>query len=197
MKIKTFLLSITLYFCFLNGHSQDEVRVPTTPTTPTTTSINHKEEPKMFDTFKDRLYVGGNVGASFGSITYISLQPILGCQINKKFSVGVGATYNYYSQNFGGSKFVSTIYGGNAFARYMILDYLFAQAGWDKLSVPDYFSPNINSRRWVDNILVGGGYRQAFSDKGAFVAAIFYNINQNDYSPYQNPIIQIGFNIGL
>lgn len=194
MKIKTLLLSITLYFCFLNGHSQDEVRVPTTPTT---TSINNKEEPKMFDSFKDRLFVGGNVGASFGSTTYISLQPILGCQINKKFSVGIGATYNYYSVNYAGTKYVSTIYGGNAFARYMILDNLFAQVGWDKLSVPDYTTTNINARRWVDNILIGGGYRQAFSDNGAFVAAIFYNINHSDYSPYSNPIIQIGFNIGL
>jgi hypothetical protein len=79
----------------------------------------------------------------------------------------------------------------------MILDNLFAQVGWDKLSVPDYTSININSRRWVDNILIGGGYRQAFSDKAAFVAAIFYNINNGPNSPYQNPIIQIGFNIGL
>ena len=69
--------------------------------------------------------------------------------------------------------------------------------GWDRLSVPDFFSPVKNSRVWVDNILVGGGYRQAFSERGSFVAAIFYNINQSPLSPYPNPIIQVGFNVGL
>jgi hypothetical protein len=76
----------------------------------------------------------------------------------------------------------------------MILDNVFAQVGWDKLSVVRDFT---NERIWVDNLLIGAGYRQAFSDKGAFVAAIFYNVNQGPNSPYQNPIIQIGFNIGL
>jgi hypothetical protein len=191
MKIKFVVITLMMCFCLLTGQAQDEVRVPTTPTT---SSVNRNEAPKDFETFKERIYVGGNVGASFGSVTYISLQPLIGCRINKKLSVGVGGTYNYYSQTYAGAHYVSTVYGANAFARYMILDNVFAQVGWDKLSVVRDFT---NERIWVDNLLIGAGYRQAFSDKGAFVAAIFYNVNQGPNSPYQNPIIQIGFNIGL
>jgi hypothetical protein len=121
----------------------------------------------------------------------------VGCKITKQFSLGAGITYNYFSQSYQGQKYTSTVYGGNGFARYLILENLFAQVGWDRLSVPDYRSPIPNSRAWVDNILLGGGYRQSFSERGSFVAAIFYNINQTPLSPYQNPIIQIGFNIGL
>ena len=153
--------------------------------------------PKEFENFKDRLYFGGNFGAWFGSTTYINLSPLVGCKINKEFSVGGGITYNYYSQTKFGQKFTSTIYGGNVFARYLIFENAFAQIGWDRLSVPEFFSPIKNSRVWVDNILLGGGYRQAFSERGSFVAAIFYNINQSPLSPYPNPIIQIGFNVGL
>jgi hypothetical protein len=193
MKINFVFLTLLLCICLITGQAQDEVRVPTTPTT----SINNKTEPKEFDTFRDRIYIGGNVGASFGSTTYINIQPLIGCKITKKLSVGVGGTYNYQSQSYGGSRYVYTIYGANAFARYMILDYLFVQAGWDKLSVKSFNNPLITERLWVDNLLIGGGYRQPFSDKGAFVAAIFYNVNQGPNSPYQNPIIQIGFNIGL
>ncbi len=193
MKTNALFFSIILWFCFIIGHSQDEVRVPTTPTT----SINHRSEPKDFETFKERLYVGGNVGASFGSTTYLNIQPLIGCKITKKLSAGIGGTYNYYSQSYLGTRYVSTVYGTNAFARFMVLESVFAQVGWDKLSVPDYAGVAPDSRRWVDNILIGGGYRQAFSNKGAFIAAIFYNVNQSPYSPYQNPIIQIGFNIGL
>lgn len=153
--------------------------------------------PKDFNSFKERLYFGGNVGAWFGTTTYINLSPLIGCKLTKQFSVGCGFTYNYYSQTYGRQKMISTIYGGNVFARYLILENLFAQVGWDRLSVPDFYSPIYNSRAWIDNILLGGGYRQKFSERGSFVAAIFYNINQTPLSPYPNPIIQIGFNIGL
>lgn len=186
------LITSILFLCIsalLNA--QDEVRVPTN--TMPTNSVT----PNNFSSIKERIFVGGNVGASFGSTTYINIQPLIGFKVTPKFSVGGGFTYNYFSQNYFGTRYVSTVYGGNAFARYMILENLFAQVGWDKLSVPDYYSNISGARRWVDNLLVGGGYRQAFSDKGAFVAAIFYNVNQTIYSPYANPIIQIGFNIGL
>ena len=154
--------------------------------------------PKDFDNFKDRLYFGGNVGAWFGPTTYINASPLVGCKINKEFSIGAGIVYNYFSQtNSYGRKFTSTVYGGNIFARYLIFENAFAQVCWDRLSVPDFFSSVKNSRVWVDNILLGGGYRQAFSERGSFVAAIFYNINQSPLSPYPNPIIQVGFNVGL
>ena len=153
--------------------------------------------PKDFNTFKERLYIGGNVGAWFGNTTYINLSPIVGCKISKKFSVGTGVTYNYFSQTYRNQKYESTIYGGNIFARYLALENAFVQVGWDRLSVPNYNSPKLNTRVWVDNILIGGGYRQHFSEKGTFVAAIFYNINETPLSPYPNPIIQIGFNVGF
>jgi hypothetical protein len=152
---------------------------------------------KDFNSFKERIYVGGNLGAWFGATTYVNLSPLIGYKITKEFSIGGGFTYNYYSQTYLGQKYVTTIYGANTFARYRILENLFAQVGWDRLSVPDYVSILPNSRVWVDNILLGGGYRQAFSERGSFVAVILYNINQTPLSPYQNPIIQIGFNIGL
>lgn len=169
----------------------------------TSNTLQHNSTPlnqpvvKDFNNLKERLYFGGNVGAWFGSTTYINLSPLVGYKVTKQFSIGTGFTYNYYSQTYRGQKFTSTIYGANIFARYLVLENLFAQVGWDRLSVADHNSPIINSRVWIDNILVGGGYRQKFSNNGSFVAAIYYNINQTPLSPYPNPIIQIGFNIGL
>lgn len=158
---------------------------------------SNQTAPKEFASFKDRLYYGGNVGAGFGAISYVLIQPLVGCKITKDFSIGAGFTYNYYSQNYSGVKYTTTIYGGNAFARYIIMENFFAQVGWDRLNVPDYTTGILDSRAWVDNLLVGGGYRQRFSDKGSVVAAVFYNVNQGPLSPYRNPIIQIGFNLGL
>lgn len=167
-----------------------------TPLTPPQPPLASNQQPD-FNSFKERIYVGGNLGAWFGSTTYINVSPIVGFKITKDFSMGVGGTYNYYSQTYNGQKYVSTIYGGGGFARYLILENFFAQVAWDRLSVADYTSILPDSRVWVDNILLGGGYRQAFSNRASFVAAIYYNINQTPLSPYPNPIIQVGFNIGL
>lgn len=187
-------LCYIIIFLASQNFSFSQENNPSTPAPP----INQlPTAPKEFNSFKERIYVGGNVGAWFGQTTFINLSPLIGFNVTKKFSLGAGFTYNYYSQTYNGRKYQSIIYGSNLFSRYYVLDNLFAQAGWDRLSVQDYTSPIINSRVWVDNILLGGGYRQPFSGRGNFVIAIFYNINETPLSPYPNPIIQIGFNIGL
>lgn len=186
-KIFAFIYIVSLQLCCFS--QQNSINQPIN---------NHRLfSNKDFNTFKERVYFGGNVGAWFGTSTYVNLSPLMGIQMSKEFSLGIGFTYNYYSQDYLGKKYISTIYGGNCYARYFVLDNLFAQVGWDKLSVLDYTSPIKDKRAWVDNILIGGGYKQSFSANGNFIAGIFYNINETPLSPYQNPIIQIGFNIGL
>lgn len=190
MKIKTYVLIVLVayFFMFAKQSVGQEVQPAFRP------------QPKAanpFNNLQEKLYFGGNVGAWFGSTTYLNISPIVGLKLNDEFSVGIGAIYNYYSQTYANKKYTTTIYGGSAFARYFIFENVFAHAGWDRISVPDYTSSVLNSRAWVDNLLVGGGYRESFSDNGSFVAMILYNINQTPLSPYQNPIIQIGFNIGL
>jgi hypothetical protein len=194
MKKKQLIILILFVFS-LKNFSQESPHSTSSPLPQQNNS--NLLEPKDFNSLKDRIYIGGNVGAWFGSSTYINLSPVVGCKLTKELSIGVTGTYNYFSQTYNGQKFVSTIYGGGAFGRYLFLENFFAQAGFERLSVLDYRSVVIDSRTWVDNILVGGGYRQKFSERGSFVAAIFYNVNQTPLSPYPNPIIQIGFNIGL
>ena len=192
---KHFIYLFLLLVVGLNVFSQESPS--SSPSPPPMSSNLRPAAPKDFSSFKERLYVGGNVGAWFGSSTYINISPVVGCKVTKELSFGVTGTYNYYSQTYQGQKFVSTIYGGGAFGRYLVFENFFLQIGAERLSVLDYTSPIPNSRTWVDNILVGGGYRQKFSNNGSFVAALFYNINQTPLSPYPNPIIQVGFNIGL
>jgi hypothetical protein len=161
------------------------------------TFLNNNSSPKDFNSFKERIYFGGNVGAWFGRVTFINVSPLVGIKVTKKFSAGMGVTYNYYSEVYGTRKYVSTIYGGSVFARYLILENLFAQVGIDRLSVPDFRTGLLNSRTWVDNVLIGGGYRQQFSERGSFLMIIFYNLNETPLSPYTNPIVQMGFNVGF
>lgn len=173
--------------------SQDAYTVPPQPNP----IHQNNQSPKNFNSFKKRFYVGGNVGAWFGTTTYINISPLVGFKVTKPFSIGAGFTYNYFSQNIGGYHYSSYIYGTNTFVRYAVLENIFVQGGWDRLNVPDFYSPVADSRTWIDNVLIGGGLRQPFSSNGVFVMAVYYNINQGPLSPYPNPIIQIGFNVGL
>lgn len=191
MRIKHCLIICMALFAFQNVSAQETMPPPSIQ------PLNNQSAPSEFESFRERIYIGGNVGAMFGSTTYINVSPIVGFQVTKKFSAGIGGTYNYLRENYAGQKYISTVYGSNVVGRYLFTDNFFAQAQWDRLSVLDYTSPILNQRAWIDNLLIGGGYRQLFTAKASFVAMIFYNINQVPLSPYNNPVIQIGFNIGL
>jgi len=148
--------------------------------------------------FTDRLFYGGNVGLWVGNPTFINLSPMVGVMVTKRIGVGGSFTYNYYQQTYNGYKYKDYIWGGGPLVRVKILENLFAQAEWDRLSVRD---PNLvqveNNRVWIDMLLVGGGYRQPFSDYGSFVIMAFWNLNESPLSPYPNPIFQVGFNLGF
>lgn len=143
--------------------------------------------------FTDRLFWGGNLGAWFGNPTFVDISPLVGIQITKKYSMGVGAIYNYYSYKYFNYTYKTNLWGGRIYARYFILENVFAQVGWDRINRDDFYSKSPNARIWIDNILVGGGLRYPISDNFYAIASGFWNLNQSVYSPYSNPIIQIGF----
>jgi hypothetical protein len=71
--------------------------------------------------FYERIYTGGNLTASFGSVTYIYIAPLIGYRITPKFSVGPSFTYIYFKDNrtpypgyvnYGHNS--SSIYGGRS-----------------------------------------------------------------------------------
>jgi hypothetical protein len=147
---------------------------------------------RNFD-WRNRLYWGGTVGAWFGTQTFVDLSPLIGVKINDKFSVGVGAIYNYYSYKYSGLNYHTSLYGSRLYGRYFIFNNVFLQAGWDHINRDNPYSYFPDQRVWVDNLLVGGGVRYPISDRFFCVATGLWNLNQTSLSPYSNPIIQIGF----
>lgn len=145
---------------------------------------------------KDRLYYGGNVGASFSSnYSYFNVSPRIGCMINNNFSVGTGVTYLYMNNNAVGS----SVYGGNIFARYNIFQNFFAQTEVEELNTRYSYVINneLFSRRiWVPGWFIGGGIYQRISGRAGLSLAGFYNIlYDSKRSPYNSPfVVRAGFN---
>ena len=171
-----FLAGITL-----NSFSQDSAMLP-------------KRTPeKNFD--MNKVFFGGNVGLQFGTITFAEISPLVGYKITDKVSAGVGVTYQYYQYKNKYYDFKTNVYGGRVFGRYLFTDYLFGHVEYEYLNLEAF---DFRRRRVdVGSLLAGAGYIQRMGPRAAIVAMILYNFTESVYTPYTNPIIRMGINIGF
>jgi hypothetical protein len=177
IKIKLILLLSILAFC-CEGQDSTMVR---------------KHPPK--ERFIDKLFTGGNIGAQFGNVTFLDISPLVGYKITDKIAAGIGATYQYYHYKDRYYDLETNVYGGRVFGRYLFTDYLFGHAEYEYLNLEAF---DFKRRRVdVESILVGGGYIQKIGPRASIIAMILYNFTESAYTPYSNPIIRVGFNLGF
>ncbi|HRH62606.1 MAG TPA: hypothetical protein PLI68_04690 [Bacteroidia bacterium] len=163
-----------------------------------TADFYNKEEaarsaPKPPYSIREHIFTGGNFGLQFGTITLVDVSPLIGYKITPKIAAAIGVTYTYYKDSRPPA-FTQSIYGARLIGRYFIFDNLFVHAEAEGLNSKwEYYQPPFT----IYNILGGAGYRQAISDRLFFDAMLLWNFTPSDYTPYNNPIIRIGFNIGL
>lgn len=146
---------------------------------------------------KDNLVFGGNFGLSLGTNTYIDLSPTVGYKFGDRYIAGVGVVYNYYSSTY--YDFRTNIYGGKVFNSFLVYDNIFIHGEYEVLSLEsqyfDYALKHQNETRFYSaGLLIGGGYRQYFSERSYASVMILFNLNDTPNSIYQNPIIRIGIN---
>ncbi len=177
LKIKLISLGLLLY---ISGIAQDSTMI-------------RKHPPKK--SIFEKLYTGGNLGLQFGTSTYIEVSPLVGYRINDKISAGVGMTYQYYHFKDRYYDMQTNVYGGKVFGRYMLTDYLFGHVEYEYLNLEafDFYRRRVD----VTSLLAGVGYMQRLGGNSAMVATVLYNFTESVYTPYSNPIIRVGFNIGL
>ncbi|MBK7964896.1 MAG: hypothetical protein IPK10_06175 [Bacteroidetes bacterium] len=148
---------------------------------------------------KDRLFFGGNVGLSFGSLTYINVAPTIGYKITERFGMGLGPTYTYYNdRRFVNYRYETHIYGGRTFAQYQALESVLLYSEFEvvNIEVPDLLFTKL-IRTNVSSLFVGGGYTQRMGSNSAVTLMILYNVLESDYKIYENPILRLGFNFGM
>ncbi|MDX2188475.1 MAG: hypothetical protein SFY32_01315 [Bacteroidota bacterium] len=152
--------------------------------------ITHKSK------FWSRVYPGGNIGLSFGRVTYIEASPMAGYWITDKLTAGFSLTYIYYRDNR--YNFSSHTFGASPFVRYFILKWLFAHSevgfyNGDRITKTD---PIELTRSTAIFPFVGGGINFAFSERGGFMIMALYNLNYDpDFFLFgSSPVlVRIGF----
>lgn len=150
--------------------------------------------------FKSHLFFGGGFGLQFGSVTLIELSPLVGYKVTPKLGIGLSPTYKYYSYRnsyYSSSRLENNVYGGSIFVRYMIFENIFAHAEYESLFYNIKVTGYPTDMRQYNSVLVGGGYRQQISANAAMNLMVLWNLNDTPDSPYTNPVIRVGFTVGM
>ncbi|MCX6296864.1 MAG: hypothetical protein NTX97_12540 [Bacteroidetes bacterium] len=145
--------------------------------------------------FWDKVFIGGNIGLQFGTVTFADISPLVGYKFTDKISAGLGVTYQYYHYKDRYYDFETNVYGGRIFGRYNFTDYLFGHLEYEYLNLEafDFYRRRVD----VGSLLAGAGYIQRFGRNSGISAMILYNFTESVYTPYQNPIIRVGVIVGL
>lgn len=161
---------------------------------------NEKENPSV--PFKDRVWFGGGIGLSFGTVTAIQLDPLVGYFLdhNHKLSVGLGPSYAYYLDNRYVPAYELNNYGYRVFSRYRVIEQAFLHAEFLHVNTqPFYNFDNHIGRIWVPHLLVGAGYVQPLGGRSSFYIQVLFEVLQDPNSIYYatGPIFSGGVGVGF
>lgn len=184
MRIHYIILWLTALFLFSYPVTQAQ-------------DVRQQTPPPYRSSFSERLFVGGSFGLQFGSITLVDVSPMVGYRITDRLAVALGGTYQFYSENFNSYSYSTHIFGGRAWLRYYVFQNFFAHAEYELLSYEPYYPVFETDRVNVNSYLIGGGYTQWIGQKAFMSLMVLWNLNETNYSLYRNPIVRVGFGVGL
>jgi hypothetical protein len=172
-----------------------------------------EEDPSVSNLpFNQRLVFGGGFGLQFGNVTLLDLSPTIGYRLSDQLTLGTGISYKYnhikdytVDPNTGSwYDYASNVYGGSIWARYYVLQNIFAHAEIEQLRI-NYRYTSFSAQQPVrvkdgvdvTSVLVGAGYRQPLGGRVFFNILVLFNLNEGNYTPYNNPIIRAGVSVGM
>ena len=152
--------------------------------------------------FRDRVFFGGNLGLSFGDITFVEVAPLVGYRVTDRLSTGLQVQYRYRNDRRFTPDLEASDYGFNLFTRYNIYAPFFLQAEYEYLNFEFVTRPDNNSsREGFSSVLVGGGVAQPLGQRAFFIITALYNLSYDDNEvirPYDSPLIlRVGVNLGF
>ena len=187
--LKYSLITLLLFFSLL-GFSQEDGYVAGDNTSSSSSSDSSND--KGFDW--DRVTIGGGLGLSFGTITVIEVAPNIGYYLTENIIAGIGGRYSYYKDNV--YNYSTSIYGGRVYGQYLFNNMpLLAHVEVEYVNLEWVQNERIN----MTNLYVGGGFKQSLGG-GSYLSILgLWNLNETkeSYVLQPNPVIRVGFAIGL
>ena len=184
-----YTIAVVLFICSSTVlHAQDS------------TAYVQEQPSKKPIALKDRLWFGGGIGLSFGSVTAVQVDPLVGVYLDRprKLSAGLGPSYSYYQDNRYTPAFEFSSYGYRVFTRYRVIQQAFLHAEFLHVNTEPYFYNDLG-RIWVPHLLVGAGYVQPIGGVSSFYLQVLFEVLQDPNSIYLNtgPIFSAGVGVGF
>lgn len=153
------------------------------------------------NTFWDKVVIGGNLGAGFGTTTYIDVSPIIGYKLTPKLLGGVGFTYQYlsYRDPYGYfAPYKATVAGPRVFSEYDIFYGVFAHVEYEHLWVTITPEGSDSYKDQVPGLFPGLGYKANLGGRANLKIMVLYDVLWDSSnilygSPWQ---IRLGFTFG-
>lgn len=167
---------------------------------------------------KNKFILGGTVSADIGRFNdRFEVTPTVQTKVLPKIYLGIGATFAYYkqvsigylldNQAFEVTEYdittKTTYYGGNLFVRYFPFENkkkfysnLYLQSELEFLKGNGKYQDITGNYKFkTDNktIFTGIGYKHLIGNKFALSTSLMFKLNNENDSPYRNPLFRIGF----
>jgi hypothetical protein len=160
---------------------------------------------------KGKFFLVPEFWLSFGSSTYIEVAPMVGYHALERLMLGLGPHYIYQSVKVSPSNpfsYETHVFGIKGFARFAIITNaeqflpinlfsdLFVHIEYEGMSLEK--SAGIHKgdpgRFLYHAVLLGGGVNQRLGMYNSVSFMVLWDVNENAFSPYSNPIFRVGFN---
>lgn len=152
--------------------------------------------PPMDEAYPSRFFYGGNVNFQFGNGFAIGGSPYCGWQFTRRFGMGLGADYRYYTKD----PYSSHSIGARVFATYdIVIPTLYARTELAYFWFNEYRDGNKLGTSTVPYIFIGGGYRQPVGKNVYLEAEVMFDVLRDPNSAYDNwqPLIRGGVIVGI
>ena len=148
--------------------------------------------------FSERLIYGGTMQVLTQPQLAFDLSPLLGYRFNKRFTLGVGATYRLaLSKNPVSVVTENATYGGRAYAEYNIIRSFLLHGEYERMSqaAPAPGQDDLQ-RSWQTSLLVGIGKTYRITNKLQGSILFLYNLRHDKQTVYPRPfMIRAGFQV--
>ena len=161
--------------------------------------------PSQISGLKERFYLGGWLGASFGDVISVAeVAPEVGFIVVPKFHLGGSLVYRYRKDERFEPDLSTTDTGGALYGRYFVYAPIFLQAGVEQLNWEFPVRGADGGFEVVDAdhtaVLIGPGFALPIGPKAASYMTFLYDVNYDSEgpNPYDRPwMIRVGIGIGL
>jgi hypothetical protein len=146
-----------------------------------------------------RFTYGGSVGFGIGSGTWgASLRGEVGYLATDRLWTGVSGRFQWTHDDWYEESQDSIDYGVGVYARYFVLDRLFATTEWDRTSSETRATGPSSGRDSFSTFLVGAGYGQPLGPRSLFLVELLYDVTGNAQGIYDTPwVTRLSFATGF